>query len=56
MPNYTRTRAYDSPAQMFAAVDPNGVAVWCDFAEREAYTNDGFCQYCGDTDHKPMGA
>jgi len=40
-------------ANMHAAFDPAGTEVWCPFAEREAYTNDGFCQFCGSTTHQP---
>lgn len=29
-----------------------GQWVWCPFAEKEARTADGFCQFCGKTDHK----
>ena len=36
------------------AIDPDGVEVWCDYADREAMTNKGFCQYCGSTEHKPL--
>lgn len=42
-----------TPSNMHAAFDPNGREVWCTFAERLARTNDGFCQYCGSTDHEP---
>lgn len=42
-----------TPSNMHAAIDPDGREVWCDFAERIAMTNDGFCQYCGSTDHEP---
>lgn len=51
-----RTRAYDTPQQMHAAADPNGAEVWCDFAEQNAWTNDGFCQFCGSRDHAAKGA
>lgn len=44
-----------SPAQLSAAFDPDGVEVWCDFAEEFAYTNDGHCQYCGRKDHQRAG-
>lgn len=30
-----------------------GQDVWCDWADSVARTADGFCQYCGRTDHSP---
>ena len=33
-----------------------GTWVWCDYTNQEARTADGFCQFCGKTDHTPMNA
>ena len=41
-----------TPANMHAAFDPGGVSVWCDRTQQEAWTNDGFCQFCGSTEHR----
>lgn len=30
-----------------------GTWVWCDFVDQLARTADGFCQWCGSTEHKP---
>lgn len=30
-----------------------GDDVWCDWASKPARTADGFCQFCGSTQHKP---
>lgn len=49
-------RALDNPAQMFTAFDPAGAEVFCTFADQPAWANDGFCQYCGRTDHEPIAA
>jgi hypothetical protein len=54
MPATQRTRAYDHYNQMHMAVDPDGVEVYCTFAEQPASTNAGHCQFCGKTDHKPI--
>lgn len=43
-----------TPANMHAAIDPQGIEVFCDFADRVAVTNDGFCQFCGSTEHRPL--
>jgi hypothetical protein len=43
-----------SPSNMHAAFDPNGIEVWCDYADQEAWANDGYCQYCGSTAHEPL--
>lgn len=40
-----------TPSNMHGAFDPNGREVWCDFADQPALTNDGFCQFCGSTEH-----
>jgi hypothetical protein len=29
----------------------DGQDVWCTFAQRPARTADGFCQFCGNTNH-----
>lgn len=43
-------------ANMHGAFDPNGYDVYCPKAERVAWANDGFCQYCGATDHERVSA
>lgn len=30
----------------------NGEWVYCDFAQKDARTAQGFCQFCGSTKHK----
>lgn len=43
-----------SVSNMHAAFDSEGSEVFCTFADRPAWLNDGFCQFCGDTEHKPL--
>jgi hypothetical protein len=46
-------------ANLGAAFTEETRLVWCPWAEQEASTNfDGathFCQFCGRTDHEPVG-
>lgn len=41
-----------TPSNMHTAFDPDGIEVWCDRAGQRAMTNDGFCQFCGSTEHE----
>ena len=41
-----------TPANMHGAFDPNGHDVYCPRAKQQAWANDGFCQFCGATDHE----
>jgi hypothetical protein len=52
LPNQGNTAIVLTPSNMHTAFDPDGRTVWCSFAQQEAHTNDGFCQFCGATDHR----
>lgn len=43
---------FETNAQYLADL-ADGEWVWCGFADREARTADGFCQFCGSTEHAP---
>lgn len=49
-----RVMVINDPSQAHSAFDPEGVAVWCDSAEQPAFTNSGFCQFCGSKEHAAL--
>jgi hypothetical protein len=51
LPNTGDTSIIATLSNLGAAFDPDGVEVWCTTFNQPASTNDGFCQFCGATDH-----
>jgi len=48
MANTPREQVYEYVADLAEGED-----VWCDWAAKVARTADGFCQFCGSTEHPP---